>query len=228
MEASKTGFCYNLGTEDANFILKVVGTRVTMYKGSVSSANVLSGWVNLKSDNGVKKIKTGNRVYDKYYIDSKGKPKTGVQTINGKTYFFGEGGLMERGLYDKKGGYLPKRKYNVGTVKNPIYKYRYFYQTGGSMRVGYKDKHHYNAKTGFMVVDKICKSRHYNKDGKMSSGWTTVKGKKYYFSKGNGLMYTGKKSIGTKWYKFNKKGVRTHKKVSGKWKKYDAKGQKLK
>lgn len=224
----KYGFCYMVGDEKKPLIMDVTSSGVKMYKGSYSTANLLSGWVSVK---GIAQVSSG--AYsgtDKYYIASNGKPLTGVQKISGKYYYLGNGGCMEKGYYEK-GSYVGYRSYGN--------KIRY-YDSEGAMTVGFKSiggNKFYFDQSGYKVLGskdwkpkKIGnnyyalnengavftkgwkkysskKYRYFDTSGKMKTGWFTKSGKKYYLDKSTGYRTLGFKKIGKKTYYFVEKNA---------------------
>lgn len=103
--------------------------------------------------------------------------------------------IMEDGTYPQKA--WKKIKSNI-----------FYFDTQGYMQTGwrrYRNAWYYLRTSG-------------KKKGMLLTGWKTISGKRYYFSKKNGARVTGWQSIGKYRYYFNKKGVlQKGKAVGGYW-----------
>lgn len=214
---SQYGFCYITGDQQKNFVLSVKNDKIIMYENSKGMTNEkkLEKWVTLKGGHG-KYNSTAKRItVDKYYINPvTGKPLTGVQKIGSYSYYLGKGGRLEYGYYNAKSVYNAYRKLNGGMM---------YIRSSGVMTTGFKKiktrLYYFKPSTGTLKkgskkwkIYKIENKKYaINQNGVIfNKGWKKykVKGKnKYrYFSKKTGVMYTGKKKIGGKTYKFKKNG----------------------
>ena len=225
--AYEHGICYMTGEEKQTIRIQVVNGHVTMYRYKGGNSTKLTGWVILQGGDGV------NYKTDKFYLDTNGLPLTGLQNLNGKYYFFGPGGHMIIGQYNKKGVYIPRTYFPEGI--------RYIYQDG-HMAMGFTSvgkRLYYYDKNGFMLDTKkkvelkeiegkyyaIIKGgviftgngkggfrklpdghRYFNGKGVMQTGWKTFKGAKYYMDKETGIRVTGYQKIGGKTYYFSRNG----------------------
>jgi glucan-binding YG repeat protein len=134
-----------------------------------------------------------------------GKKVTGLQEINGKSYYFDENGILQTGWMELNGEkhYFKKN----GVMKTGWMKQDgkwYYFENDGSMATGWaKD----DGKWYYM-----------DEEGNMERGWQLLNGKWYYLSS-DGSMATGWKSVSDKWYNFHDSGVMKTgwRKVDGKW-----------
>ncbi|MCI9525746.1 MAG: hypothetical protein HFH37_02350 [Lachnospiraceae bacterium] len=195
------GMAYLTANEKKDLVINVNNNKITLYRGTETSSNKLSGWVSLQGGTGLK-----NDTTVKYYIQN-GKLAKGVKKIGGKKYYFDT--CMMRGRYSAK---TKKWDSLVGFGKS----YRYFNTTTGVMTTGFQtlkgSKYYYDENglrlmgTGSCTIKKIkgnyyglskagvfarnCwrkfsnkRYRYFDKTGKMLIGWQTMGGKKYYFDK---------------------------------------------
>ena len=126
------------------------------------------------------KLEDGRTVY--YDVDSKGNGQGmlhGLQTVNGKKYYFNDWtGALNKNYEVKINGKW------------------YYFGSDGSMQ------------TGFVTLTDTGNKRlvYYNADGQMQYGWQTINGKKYYFNVWTGAAYQGEYKIDGKWYYFGSDG----------------------
>ena len=107
--ASKYGMCYLLGNEKQTVIYHIVDNQITIYQGStIPDGRKMSGWQSLYGADGV------NRDHDLYYLDSYGVPVKGVQKLDGKYFYFSDGGQMELGKFYANGTYNGWKTYEGG------------------------------------------------------------------------------------------------------------------
>lgn len=122
---------------------------------------------------------------DRYrFFDSNGVMKTGWFTEKGNTYYL-----------TKSGSDIGFRKTGVQTVDKAVY----YFGSNGIMR---KSQWYNDSDSG-------KNSKHwmyFEKDGKRASGWKTIDGDKYYFSKDSGYRKTGVKKIKSDYYYFSSGG----------------------
>lgn len=98
--ATQYGMCYHTASQKKTLIFHVVNDQITLYQGlTVSKANKLTGWQYLYGSDGI------NMDYNTYYLDSNGKPLTGLQKIGNKYYSFDSTGLLQYGGFDENGEY---------------------------------------------------------------------------------------------------------------------------
>ena len=147
-----------------------------------------------------------------YYKDS--AALKGVQTINGKIYYFDAEGIMQTGLQfvNNKSYFFnedaePEKCFAVTGEWKTVDGNKYYFKTNGQAEVGFKevgsDLYHLNRPkgevlTGLQVID--GRTYFFDKDGKaFKGGWKTVDGKRFFF-KTNGAAEKGWKQISGKWY----------------------------
>lgn len=166
-----------------------------------------------------------------YYFNpyDNGARSTGWIKVNGKWYYMSSvKGVMLRGIVtDKSTGlkyYLGKKGYRkTGKIKVKG-KYYYFdkkigksangFTIGGAMTTGWrthkgKYKSYYDPQTGAAATGwtTIAGKRYYfTAKGYMKTGWASIGGKKYYLDK-DGQITTGLTTIGGKQYYFDSTGV---------------------
>ena len=162
-------------------------------------AQINGKWYNFTSDGsastGFTKLASGKTVY----YNAQGQMQYGLQTINGKIYYFNPwSGEMYAGREAK----IDDKWYN--------------FTSDGS------------ASTGFTKLAS-GKTVYYNAQGQMQYGLQTINGKIYYFNPWSGEMYTGREAkINDKWYNFMSDGSASTgftKLASGKTVYYNAQGQ---
>ena len=131
-----------------------------------------------------------------YYLDLKGIRVTGWKKISGKYYYFDSKGVRQSGwvTYKSKRYYCDPAQNDARTVGwKKIGSYKYYFNSAG-VRV-----------TGWL---KLNGQYYYLKtNGRMATGWYTVKGKKYYFDKTTGVRAKGWKKIGSFEYYFTSTGT---------------------
>ena len=126
-------------------------------------------------------LEDGRTVY--YDVDSKGNGQGmlhGLQTVNGKKYYFNDWtGALNKNYEVKINGKW------------------YYFGSDGSMQ------------TGFVTLTDTGNKRlvYYNADGQMQYGWQTINGKKYYLNVWTGAAYQGEYKIDGKWYYFDDNGA---------------------
>ncbi|SFG60257.1 GH25 family lysozyme, partial [Ligilactobacillus ruminis] len=162
------------------------------------------------------------------YYASNGQMQYGQQCINGKWYLFDKNtGAMKTGLQwvadqNKTCYYASNGQMQYGSQKIGNY-YCYFDPSTGSMHHGWltlNGKKYYYDKNGHKVFGEQTidgsKCLFDKNTGELksqskpnvivkpvaSSGWKTVNGKTFYYSKGKAV--TGQQHIGGKWYLFDK------------------------
>lgn len=138
------------------------------------------------------------------YIDDSGKAVTGMQEIDGETYYFNSKGIMKKGWMTTKSGK------------------KYYFNSDGTMRTGWlklKSGKYYFSKKGVMSVGsvKIDKNYYYfDEDGVMVTGWQDVDGTDYYYCSDGKRAVNKTVTIDGKKVKFDKNGkVKSSKSSSG-------------
>lgn len=216
LRCSKYGFVGLVGAEKVSLAFNTANNVTKIYRANNMRQN-LTGFVAVAGGDG-RDVKE-----DHYLIGTDGKPMIGVQTVNGKKYYFGTGGRQEYGVY-KNNNYNPWRSYEDQGVK----KYRYYDKNSHEMMTGlikqtkskiyYCDqdtgfrsygfqnlngKTYYFGKAGTMYKNKWLtynKRRYYfKKNGVMATGWVTNKGTRFYFNE-DGTRAEGLTKIGKKYY----------------------------
>ena len=168
-----------------------------MYAGKEAQIN--DKWYNFTNDGsasiGFTKLTSGKTVY----YNEQGQMQYGLQTINGKIYYFNP---WSGEMYAGKEAQINDKWYN--------------FTNDGS------------ASTGFTKLAS-GKTVYYNAQGQMQYGPQTINGKIYYFNPWSGEMYAGKEAqINDKWYNFTNDGSASTgftKLASGKTVYYNAQGQ---
>lgn len=138
------------------------------------------------------------------YINDSGKAVTGMQEIDGETYYFNSKGIMKKGWLTTKSGKS------------------YYFNSDGTMRTGWlklKTGKYYFSKKGVMSVGsvKIDKNYYYFDDeGVMLTGWQDVDGTDYYYCSDGKRAVNKTVTIDGKKVKFDKNGrVKTGASSSG-------------
>lgn len=190
------GMTYMVGDEKRTFVIDVVNNSVTMYKdsdknGLTSDDEKMSGWVVVK---GI--LQGDDGAYDDdntFYIDEDGKPLTGMQKIDKKYYYFGNGGIMERGHYSYKetsGSYEYSGYRSYGDNKR-------YYRLDGEMLVGFNEL---KTSNGDKYIFYFKKSNGYRYVGNRDWKLVTLGGKVYAINQ-NGVVFNNQGSGGWKKYK---------------------------
>lgn len=128
------------------------------------------------------------------YIDDSGKAVTGMQEIDGETYYFSSKGIMKKGWLKTKNGK------------------KYYFNSDGTMRTGWlklKSGKYYFSSKGVMKVGsvKIDKDYYYfDEDGVMVTGWQEVNGTDYYYCSDGKRAVNKTVTIDGKKVKFDKNG----------------------
>ena len=128
------------------------------------------------------------------YVNDSGKTVTGMQEIDGETYYFNSKGIMKKGWLTTKSGKT------------------YYFNSDGTMRTGWlklKTGKYYFSKKGVMSVGsvKIDKNYYYFDDeGVMLTGWQDVDGTDYYYCSDGKRAINKTVTIDGKKVKFDKNG----------------------
>lgn len=184
------GIPYIVNNEERAVIYKVKNNKITMYRDenmngkAEKSERFGNGW---NTVTGIAMTKKGAYTGDDKYYFKNGAPVSGVQEIDGKSYYFSKGGALQKGLYKKQNGkwvYQHWREYGK--------RWRYF-RTDGSMVVGWKTidgaRYYFKPKTGYR-----------------SEGLTKIGKSTYYFDKKGKLQKNKTVKVGNKKIKLDKKG----------------------
>ena len=154
-----------------------------------------------------------------YLFDGNGIMLTGFKSIGGKTYYFDSDGKMllrwkringKKYLFDPADGHM-HTGWEWVSEKNAWY---YLSPQTGYLLEGWLDyggKKYYLAPVDFYAVTgwKYINGKWYFFDKKncdMKTGWLSDSGKTYYLAS-NGVMVTGKQSIGGRTYNFDSSGA---------------------
>lgn len=137
-----------------------------------------------------------------YYVS--GRPVTGWKTIGGRTYYFGNDGLM-RTLWQTLNGF------------------RYYFGTDGAQATGFRTingcRYYFYPRTqnknykGTMAKNWATinsKTYYFAADGAMRTGWQTLNGCRYYFGT-DGVQRLGLQKIGGDTYYFYKSTIKKYK-----------------
>lgn len=201
------GFCYMVGDEKKALVVDISNDTIHLFsQGKAAAINTPNSWGKVAGGDGV------YRLYDYYYFGSDGKPVTGVQEIDGKTYYFGTGGCRETGKYYTKNGKKVYRGWQYYGKSNGKNLSRYFDEKSEEV---YSGIHKIEGKYYYFETDTALlrfgdKKASKNKIGKYyyalypSGAFATKTWKKYdggscYFGK-DGRMKTGWQKIDKKKY----------------------------
>lgn len=205
--AQQYGICYLTGDEGQTLLYHVTTSGITMQKLNENNqaGEVFTGWVKLYGADGV------YEKYDYYYLGKDGKPVTGLQEIDGKKYYFGNGGCLEKGNYIKQGNkvvYNGWVKYMTGKTS---YGMRYYEEKTGEMYTGihtingttfYLDPQTGYRSSGIQYVDGKYYQFGNGGDLKKNTWFFDPQKKKHYAGK-DGVLYTGFKTIAKEKYYFD-------------------------
>lgn len=128
------------------------------------------------------------------YIDDSGKAVTGLQEIDGETYYFNSKGIMKTGWLSTKSG---KKCY---------------FNSDGTMRTGWlrtRNAKYYFSKKGIMCTGSVKIGGSYyffGEDGKMLTGWQEVDGEDYYYCTNGKRAVSKTVNIDGERIKFDKNG----------------------
>lgn len=147
------------------------------------------GWKTIKGHNYYFDIKTGalwkNRLLTEnglvYYLNKKGYTVSSqFINYNGKTYYIGKDGYALKGLKKINGNY-----YYFSFRKSYMCKNTKIIRSNGDIYFAGKDGACY--KNGIYKIKEngVIHTYYFQKNAKAYKGWLTVKGKKFYFYKGN-------------------------------------------
>ena len=156
---------------------------------------------------------------DTYYFDQNGYRATGFKAIGGKTYYFDSDGVMllrwkringKKYLFDPVDGHM-HTGWEWVSEKNAWY---YLSPQTGYLLEGWISdggKKYYLTPVDFYAATgwKYINNKWYFFDKKncdMKTGWLSDSGKTYYLAS-NGVMVTGKQSIGGRTYNFDSSGA---------------------
>lgn len=210
------GMCYLVADEQKTIIYRVKNNQIRVYENEVNDSSMLDGWVRLTGADGQ------FRQIDRFYFKN-GEPLKGVQTIDGKTYYFGNGGSMDYGNFNANAVYQYWKTYDDGTKRYFTFSSdkEYSYMATGFTKIGkdifYFDKNGNKIDGGNKnILKKIGKYTYsIGPSGVLKiNSFSTVGNKRYYFDK-NGRMVTGFRTIAGTTYYFDPK---TGAKVEGKTK----------
>lgn len=215
--ASKYGMCYLVGHEKKTLIYNIVDDKITLYQGnSVETGKKLTGWQQLYGADG------NYREHDMYYLDSKGKPVTGVKKIGANTYCFKAGGQMEYGAYAKDKTYLGWKSYSSGDRYYTLSedgKFAYmktgFHEIDGNYMYFAKDGYQLMNKTDTIGIKKIGAS-YYALDfgGSLTvDNWESFGGKRYYFDEKGKMVRSKAYTVEGDKYYFDSKGIMQKNKI---------------
>lgn len=137
-----------------------------------------------------------------YYVS--GRPVTGWKTIGGRTYYFGNDGLMR-------------------TLWQTINGFRYYFGTDGAQATGFRTingcRYYFYPRTqnkkykGTMAKNWVTinkKTYYFAADGAMRTGWQTLNGCRYYFGT-DGVQRLGLQKVGGDTYYFYKSTIKKYK-----------------
>ena len=205
------GMCYLVANEAKTIIYQVKNDQIRVYENEVSDSAMLDGWVRLTGGDGE------FRQIDRYYFRN-GEPLTGVQTIAGKTYYFGTGGCMEYGNFNEKAVYQYWKSYDNGIKRYFTFSAdkEYSYMATGFTKIGkdtfYFDKNGNKIAGGSKkLIKKIGKYSYlFGTSGAIYKNILYRSGKIIYYFDKNGRMVKNKTITykGAK-YKIDKKGSAT-------------------
>lgn len=128
------------------------------------------------------------------YINDSGKAVTGMQEIDGETYYFNSKGIMKKGWLTTKSGK------------------KYYFNSDGTMRTGWlklKSGKYYFSKKGVMSVGSVKIDKYYyyfDDEGVMLTGWQNVDGTDYYYCTDGKRAVNKTVTIDGKKVKFDKNG----------------------
>lgn len=216
--------CVRMHNEEVRWLfsqVKVFTTVVITYSSSSfdSIAQANGYGVSIPASGGIENenpaplngwIEQGGKTY--YYAN--GTAKTGWQSINRKSYFFDNKGVMMTGWLslDGKTYYLDGKGVRItGWVEDNGN--RYYLDQTGAMKTGwfeengsryYLDSKDGAMKTGWLSLDE--KSYYFDHDGVLKTGWVEVEGKWYYLNQ-SGAISPGWFNFKGRWYYQYAKGV---------------------
>ena len=149
-----------------------------------------------------------------YYVDEETHNKlTGMQEINGKTYYLDSDGVMQTGFVDVDGNtyYFEGNGARVSGWKYINNKW-YFFDENGVMQTGWQyidGSWYYLNDSGVMQTGWLLQNTnswyYLNSNGTMATGWIKLGGSWYYLNS-SGRMLTDWQKIGGSWYYFEKSG----------------------
>ncbi len=172
-----------------------------------ASGNRVAGW-----------LKIGD---NKYYLNNQGVMLTGWWRISNKIHFFNSNGIMATGWWkiDDNTYYFKKTDGSMvtGTVKisdawckfNGVGVFQGYVPKGKQVVNG--NTYYIGANGKILTGWQTIKGKKYyfkvGTGGTMATGWTTIGGKKYYFKQADGSMVSGTVLIGGAYHLFDSNGV---------------------
>ncbi|MDY3791966.1 MAG: Ig-like domain-containing protein [Oscillospiraceae bacterium] len=128
------------------------------------------------------------------YINDSGKAVTGMQEIDGETYYFNSKGIMKTGWLSTKSGK------------------KYYFDSDGTMRTGWlrtNSAKYYFTEKGVMCIGSVKIGTSYyffDEDGKMLTGWQEADGEDYYYCTNGKRAVSKTVNIDGERVKFDKNG----------------------
>ena len=205
--AQEYGLAYMVGCENKPLIVDINSGKSSLYRDSISNAKAesgekLTGWVSVcgiaQKPEGADASHPNYTGNNKYYIDENGNILTGVQKINGSSYFLGNGGAMEKGYYEynKSSGkwiYKNARTYNGGKDLRD-------FEENGAMAVGFGNI----VSNGKTYLCYHVPSTGFRKLGSKNWDIYDISGKKYAIN-ASGVVFNNEGKGGLKTYTVNGK-----------------------
>lgn len=151
-----------------------------------------------------------------YYFDSEGYMQTGEVTIDGRTVILGEDGVMLTGW---NGEGAAKRYYDPETGEmavgfKTIGDSTYYFEENGTLRHGWSAMQgrmrYFDPETGAMYLGlrQIAGNLYFfEEDGYLHTEWLTENGSKYYFDTATGQAWKGEHTLGGVTYCFRDDGT---------------------
>lgn len=212
VSAKPVSMPYYVANEQKTIAYRVSDGKISLYQGeTLGDLKKVKGWIAVYGADGI------NRDKDYYYIGADGVPLTGVQEIEGKKYYYTNGGCMEYGGYDENGVYSGWKEYD-------IWKHRYFklekdsdiaVMLTGFHRIDgqlyYFDTNGWKEEGGdepdFIVIQ--GNSYVVNEDGIFSTDIELeFNGKRYYFNHDGVMLTNSKIELDGEYYYYGKYGSR--------------------
>lgn len=207
--ASDHGMVYQIGSQKKTIIYQIKDNVIKMYTGKkIVEGKHLTGWKQLIGADG-KLRKT-----DIYYLNQNGVPLTGVQKIDGKYFYLGEGGCMEYGNYSEQGvyqgwkSYGKFRRYFVFSADGV-----YAYMTTGFKKIAgatyYFNSNGLKLEGKSSTILKKIGSNYYaiGVSGALTiNNWSTIGQDKYYFDAEGKMLSNKVVKIGKDFYVFDADG----------------------
>jgi len=175
-----------IGRETIDGKIYYFGTNGYMQKGFIEEDEKLYFY---SQANGALKTGWQETTEGKWYQREDGSVVIGRETIDGKTYYFGTNGYMQKGFIEEDGNLF------------------FYSQANGALKTGWQETTEgkwYQREDGSVVIGRETidgKTYYFGTNGYMQKGFIEEDGKLYFYSQANGALKTGwQRTTKETWY----------------------------